>query len=89
METSNKAKITSPIPEKSVEDGIIRQDNAIGLEYYLVKQSDKQFFVIVTNEFIESRQLAEKITEKKFEIGNFSCVDCGIISDSVDNRNTR
>lgn len=50
-------------------------------EFYLVNQSDKQFFVIVTDEFIESRRLAEKITDKKFEIGNFSFVDCGIISD--------
>lgn len=49
-------------------------------EFYLVNQSDKQFFVIVTDEFIESRQLAEKITDKKFSIGNFSFVDCGIIS---------
>ena len=48
-------------------------------EFYLVNQSDKQFFVIVTDEFMESRQLAEKITDKKFSIGNFSFVDCGII----------
>lgn len=50
-------------------------------EFYLVNQSDKQFFVIVTDEFIESRQLAEKIANKKFSIGNFSFIDCGIISD--------
>lgn len=50
-------------------------------EFYLVNQSDKQFFVIVTDEFIESRQLAEKISDKKFSIGNFTFVDCGIISD--------
>ena len=50
-------------------------------EFYLVNQSDKQFFVIVTDEFIESRQLAEKITDKRFSIGDFSFVDCGIISD--------
>ncbi len=35
-------------------------------EFYLVNQSDKQFFVIVTDEFIESRQLAEKIIQKLF-----------------------
>lgn len=50
-------------------------------EFYLVNQSDKQFFVIVTDEFIESRQLAEKITDKKFAIGNFSFIDCVILSD--------
>lgn len=56
-------------------------------EFYLVNQSDKQFFVIVTDEFIESRQLIDKITDKRFSIGNFSFVDCGIISDNKDKRN--
>lgn len=55
-------------------------------EFYLVNQSDKQFFIIVTDEFIESRQLAEKITDKKFSIGKFSFVDCGIISDFEDGK---
>ena len=50
-------------------------------EFYLVNQPDKQFFVIVTDEFMESRQLAEKVTDKKFLIGNFSFIDCGILSD--------
>ena len=34
---------------------------------------------MVTDEFIESRQLREKITAKKFEIGNFAFTDCGAI----------
>lgn len=56
-------------------------------EFYLVNQSDKQFLVIVTDKFIESRQLAEKITDKKFAIGSFSFVDCGIISDFKKSKN--
>lgn len=48
-------------------------------DFYLVNQSDKQFFVIVTDEFIECRQLTEKITDKKFEIDDFSFTDCGLI----------
>ena len=49
-------------------------------EFYLVNDKDgKQFFVIVTDEFIESRQLAEKIMVNKFEIGNYLFQDCGII----------
>lgn len=48
-------------------------------EFYLVNLSDRQYLVTVTDEFIESRQLAEKITDKKFEIGNFSFVDYRII----------
>ena len=45
-------------------------------EFYLVNEEDKQYFVIVTDEFIESRQLVERITEKKFEIGNFRFSVC-------------
>lgn len=49
-------------------------------EFYLVNDKDgKQFFVIVTDEFIESRQLAEKIMVNKFEIGNYLFQDCGVI----------
>lgn len=55
-------------------------------QFYLVNQSDKQFLVIVTDEFIESRQLADKITDKKFSIGNFSFIDCGIIPDFKDRK---
>lgn len=48
-------------------------------EFYLVNDAGKQYFVIVLDEFIESRQLSEKITAKRFEIGGFSFVDCGAI----------
>lgn len=46
-------------------------------DFYLVTQGEKQFFVTVTDEFIESRRLGEKIMAKKFEIGNFTFTDCG------------
>lgn len=39
--------------------------------YYLVEQEDKQIFVIVTEDFIESKVLAKKITDNKFEIGDY------------------
>lgn len=48
-------------------------------EFYLVNQGNKQFFVTVTDELIESRQLTERITAKKFEIGEYSFTDCGAI----------
>lgn len=50
-----------------------------GKEFYLVNQDQKQFFVIVTDKFIESRQLVKKIAEKKFEIGGFNFIDVGLI----------
>lgn len=51
-------------------------------EFYLVDEAEKQYFVIVTDEFMESRQLTEKIKEKKFEIGDYSFTDCGLIPES-------
>ena len=48
-------------------------------EFYLVDDCDKQFFVTVTDEFIESRHLKEKITQKKFEIGNFKFTLCNYL----------
>jgi transcriptional regulator with XRE-family HTH domain len=40
-------------------------------EFYLVDDGDKQFLVTVTDELIESRKLASKITCKTFCIGEF------------------
>lgn len=47
--------------------------------YYLVNYPDKQYFVTVTDEFIESRLLAERITTKKFTIGDMRFTDYGLI----------
>lgn len=45
-------------------------------EFYLVEKDGKQFFVTVTDEFIETRQLAKRITAEKFEIGNWQFTKC-------------
>lgn len=39
--------------------------------YYLVYEEDKQIFVTVTDDFIESKMMAKKITGDKFEIGDY------------------
>lgn len=39
--------------------------------YYMVQQDDKQIFVTVTDEFIESRIMAKQITGNKFEMGDY------------------
>ncbi len=44
--------------------------------YYLVQQEDKQIFVTVTEDYIESKVLAKKIIGDKFEIGNFKYQKC-------------
>ncbi len=45
-------------------------------EFYLVEKDGKQFLVTVTDEFIETRQLAKRITAEKFEIGNWKFTKC-------------
>ncbi len=45
-------------------------------EFYIVMQGDKQYFVTLTDEFIESRRLVNHIVADKFEIGNWKFVKC-------------
>ena len=45
-------------------------------EFYLVQQGEKQYFVTVTDEFVESRRLAKHITADKLEIGNWQFLKC-------------
>jgi transcriptional regulator with XRE-family HTH domain len=45
-------------------------------EFYLVEKDGKQLFIIVTDEFIETRKLANYITEKKFEMGEWLFTKC-------------
>jgi transcriptional regulator with XRE-family HTH domain len=44
--------------------------------FYLIRQEEKQFFVTVTDEFIESRLLTRHITVDKFEIGSWQFIKC-------------
>lgn len=53
--------------------------NNLDKEFYLVRQGQRQYLVMVTSEFMESRELAEPMTEKKFQIGNFKYINCGPI----------
>ena len=45
-------------------------------EFYIVMQGDKQYFVTVTDEFVESRRLVKHIVADKFEIGTWKFVKC-------------
>jgi transcriptional regulator with XRE-family HTH domain len=53
--------------------------NHVGEEVYLVNDVDKQYIVAVTDEYIESRLLPEKISEEKFVIGNYKFLKCSPI----------
>ena len=58
---------------------LVKSLNNLDKEFYLVRQGQRQYLVMVTSEFLESRELAEPMTEKKFQIGNFKYVNCGPI----------
>lgn len=45
-------------------------------QFYLVEQDGRQFFVTVTDESIESRQLAKHLEGKKFELDAWNFVKC-------------
>ena len=45
-------------------------------EFYLVEKEGKQYLVMVTDEFIETRQLTKVFTEKKFRIGTWEFIKC-------------
>lgn len=45
-------------------------------EFYLVETDDKQYFVTVFDEFIETRCLDRRITENKFEFGEWKFIKC-------------
>ena len=42
--------------------------NSVDHQYYLVNEENKQYFVLITDEFIIARALANRIEEKKFTI---------------------
>ncbi len=55
---------------------LINSFKNMDMEFYLVEKDRKQFLVTITDEFIETRQLAKRITAEKFEIGNWKFFKC-------------
>lgn len=45
-------------------------------QYYLAEQDGRQYLVLVTDEFIVSRELSQKQYDKKFEIGDMKFTKC-------------
>lgn len=56
--------------------GLINSVKNTDKQFYLVEKDGKQFFVTVTDEFIETRQLAKRVNSKKIEIGNWRFTKC-------------
>lgn len=44
--------------------------------FYLVNKDSKQYFVTITNEFIESREMLTPVQENTFEIGDMKFIKC-------------
>lgn len=73
---------TAMLPNIGIFDSgadIAKSINNINNVFYLVNQNDKQYFVLVNDEYMEIKELVDKITEKKFEIGNFKFKNMGPI----------
>ena len=56
--------------------GLINSVKNADKQFYLVERDGKQFFVTVTDEFIETRQLSKRMNGKKIEIGNWKFTKC-------------
>ena len=56
--------------------GLINSIKNTDKQFYLAEKEGKQFFVTVTDEFIENRRLAKRIEDKKFEIGSWKFSKC-------------
>ncbi len=50
---------------------IINSLKNVDQEYYLVKGEDKDYLVLITTDYLETRVLPQRINEKTFEIGDF------------------
>ena len=48
-------------------------------EYYLVIKDGRQYLALVADDYIETKELAFKVTDKKFEFGNFAFTVCGAL----------
>ena len=53
--------------------------NNLDKEFYLVNSKGRQYLVMITNEFLESRELAEAKNERKFHVGKYKFTNCGPI----------
>ena len=45
-------------------------------KFYLAEENEKQIIVMITDEFIESNELDERIDKDKFEFDGFKFVKC-------------
>ena len=55
---------------------LINSIKHLNKEFYLVNQAEKQFLVVVTNEFIETHQMIIFIDSDQFDVENWHFIKC-------------
>ena len=60
--------------------------NTLDHQYYLVNEEKRQLFVLMTDEFIISRAMTGKISEKKFTVEDCEFLVVGEVKQATTNR---
>lgn len=55
--------------------------NSLDQQYYLVNKEKDQYFVLLTDEYLLARKLPNRITDKKFEIGDKKFRVMGVVKE--------
>lgn len=56
--------------------GLINGMKNVDKEFYLAEKEGQQFLIMVTDEFVETRQLTKPVAGQRFEIGNWKFTKC-------------
>lgn len=68
----------TPVPFGTPE--FLKSVRDMDKDFYLVEQESDQFFVTVTDEFLEIHPLSEKQTEKTFRLGSWTFILCDYLA---------
>lgn len=69
----------TPVPFGMPE--FMKSVRSLDRDFYLVERENDQFFVTVTDEFLESRPLIQKQTEKTFQLGSWIFIRCDYLAE--------
>lgn len=56
---------------------LINDVKHMNTQYYYVEKTNQNIFVVITDEFIESREMIQKVNGKYFEMGEMKYTKCG------------
>lgn len=75
--------ILTPVPFSS--PAFLKSIRNLDRNFYLVEQDNEQFFVTVTDTFLEIQPLIQRQTEKTFALGNWIFIRCDHMPDESSN----